>query len=163
MPREPGQPDSNTLVPLAPATAAAGPATLDRKRLFTAFTLTPMLAGFYPALLLAEPSLMPIGLVLAYASAVVCGIPLIILFDRRRVREWWLFMLGGTFCALPTVLLYAFAPTPEHVDPFGPLTVLEVLIWGASSGFVFWMLGIAGDSPVSVTTLFDPIGWRKKL
>jgi hypothetical protein len=32
-----------------------------------------------------------------------------------------------------------------------------VLVWGASSGIVFWMIGIAGDSAVSLRTLFDPV------
>jgi hypothetical protein len=132
-------------------------ALLDRKRLFTAFVLTPLLAGFYPAIFLAEPSIMPIGLVLAYVSAFLFGVPLVLWFSRRGVRDWKLYTLGGSACALPTVLLYGFAPTPEHLQPFGVVPVLAVLLWGASSGVVFWMLGVAGDSPVSLRTLFDPL------
>jgi hypothetical protein len=134
---------------------------LDRKRLFTAFTLTPMLAGFYPAILLAEPSLMPIGLLLSYGSTVLFGIPLVVYFDRRGVREWWMYIFGGTACSLPTVLLYAFAPLPDHLQPFGAVPVLAVLLWGGSSGILFWMIGIAGDSAVSLRSLFDPISSRK--
>jgi hypothetical protein len=130
---------------------------LDRKRLFTAFALTPLLAGFYPAIFLAEPSVMPISMVLAYVSAVVLGIPLVALFDRHRARNWWLFGLGGAACAIPTVLLYAYAGTPEHLQPFGMVPVIAVLLWGASSGVVFWMVGVAGDSPVSLRSLFDPL------
>jgi hypothetical protein len=130
---------------------------LDPKRLFTAFTLTPLLSGFYPAVFLAEPSVMPIGLVLAYASATLLGLPLVMLFDRRHWHGWWQFALGGLACALPTVLLYAFAPNPEHLQPFGPLPALSVLTWGACSGVVFWLLGVAGDSPVSLRSLFDPL------
>src|SRR3954453_8100506 len=58
---------------------------LDRRRLLTAFALTPLLAGFYPAIFLAEPSIMPLGLLLAYASTVLFGIPLVVYFDRRHV------------------------------------------------------------------------------
>jgi hypothetical protein len=131
---------------------------LDRRRLFTAFCLTPLLAGFYPAIFLAEPSLMLVGLVLAYVSTAVFGIPLVAYFDHRGVREWYMYILGGTACSLPTVLLYAFvAPLPDHLQPFGVVPVLGVLIWGASSGIVFWMIGIAGDSAVSLRSLFDPI------
>jgi hypothetical protein len=131
---------------------------LDRKRLFTAFCLTPLLAGFYPAIFLAEPSLMLVGLVLAYVSTAVFGIPLVAYFDHRGVREWYMYILGGTACSLPTVLLYAFvAPLPDHLQPFGVVPVLGVLVWGASSGIVFWMIGIAGDSPVSLRSLFDPV------
>jgi len=130
---------------------------LDRKRLFTAFALTPLLAGFYPAIFLAEPSIMPITLVLAYVSAALLGIPLVALYAYHRIRDWWLYGLGGAACALPTVILYAFVGTPEHLQPFGTQPVLGVLLWGASSGVVFWMVGIAGDSPVNLRSLFDPL------
>ena len=143
----------------APIETAPLPATgsLDRKRLFTAFCLTPLLAGFYPAIFLAEPALMPIGLVLAYASTIVLGIPLVAYFDRRHVREWYMYIAGGTACSLPTVLLYAFGPLPDHLQAFGAVPVAGVLLWGASSGIVFWMIGIAGDSAVSLRSLFDPV------
>jgi hypothetical protein len=134
---------------------------LDRKRLFTAFTLTPLLAGFYPAIFLAEPSIMPIGLVLSYASTVLFGIPLVIYFDRRGVRDWWMYIAGGTACSLPTVLLYAFAPLPDHLQPFGLVSALALLLWGGSSGIVFWMIGITGDSAVSLRSLFDPVSAKK--
>ena len=152
------EPDPSASSPAAaskitPSTSAP----LERKRLFTAFLLTPMLAGFYPAMFLGEPRILPIGLALAYVSAAVFGIPLIILFDRRRVRDWWLFTIGGAVCALPTVILYAFAPTPDHLDPFGWVPMLQVLLWGASSGLLFWMVGVAGETPVNMTTLFDPL------
>ena len=137
------------------------PLPLDRRRLLTAFALTPLLAGFYPALFMAEPSIMPLGLLLAYVSTVLFGIPLVIYFDRRHLREWWMYLAGGTACSLPTVLLYALAPLPDHLLPFGPIPVLGLLFWGASSGIVFWMIGIAGDSPVSLRTLFDPISSKK--
>jgi hypothetical protein len=132
-------------------------AGLDRKRLLTAFILTPLLAGFYPAVFLAEPSVLPIGMVLSYASTLLFGIPLVMFFDRQSVREWWMYVVGGALCALPTVLLYAFVTPPEHLLPFGPIPVLGLLFWGATSGIVFWMIGVAGDSPVNFRTLFDPI------
>ena len=146
-------------LPHAPPPPEALP--LDRKRLFTAFALTPLLAGFYPAIFLAEPSIMPIGLLLSYASTVLFGIPLVMYFDRRGVREWWMYIAGGAACSLPTVLLYAFAPLPDHLQPFGPVPVLALLLWGASSGIVFWMIGISGDSAVSLRSLFDPVSSKK--
>ena len=146
----------------SPQTAPpVGVEPLDWKRLFTAFCLTPLLAGFYPAIFMAEPSLMPIGLVLAYASTVVFGIPLVAYFDRRGVRQWYLYIAGGTACSEPTVFLYALAPLPEHLQPFGAMPVLSVLLWGGTSGIVFWMIGIAGDSAVSLRSLFDPVSSKK--
>jgi hypothetical protein len=134
---------------------------LDRKRLFTAFALTPLLSGFYPAIFLAEPSIMPVGLVLAYASTVLFGIPLVLYFDRRGVRDWWMYIAGGAACSVPTVLLYGLVTLPDHLQPFGPVPVLGLLFWGGSSGIVFWMIGIAGDSSVSLRSLFDPISSKK--
>src|SRR3984957_14604283 len=134
---------------------------LDRNRLFTAFALTPLLAGFYPAIFLGEPSIMPIALLLAYASTVVFGIPLVVYFDRRGVRDWWMYIAGGTVCSLPTMLLYALAPLPNHLQPFGAVPVLGLLFWGGSSGIVFCMIGVAGDSAVSLRSLFDPISSKK--
>lgn len=134
---------------------------LDRKRLFTAFVLTPLLAGFYPAIFLAEPTIMPLSLLLAYVSTALFGIPLVIYFDRRNVRDWWMYVAGGTACSLPTVLLYALAPLPAHFLPFGPIPILGLLFWGGSSGIVFWMIGIAGDSAVSLRSLFDPATPKK--
>jgi hypothetical protein len=151
----------NTLGADLPQTAPPDALPLDRRRLLTAFALTPLLAGFYPALFMAEPSIMPLGLLLAYVSTVLFGIPLVIYFDRRHLREWWMYLAGGTACSLPTVLLYALAPLPDHLLPFGPIPVLGLLFWGASSGIVFWMIGIAGDSPVSLRTLFDPVSSKK--
>jgi hypothetical protein len=134
---------------------------LDGKRLLTAFALTPLLAGFYPAIFLAEPSIMPIGLALAYASTALFGIPLVVYFNRRGVRAWWMYIAGGAACSLPTVTLYAFVPLPAHLLPFGPIPVLGLLFWGGSSGIVFWMIGVAGDSAVSLRSLFDPVASRK--
>jgi hypothetical protein len=104
---------------------------------------------------------MPIGLALAYASTALLGIPLVLYFDRRGVREWWMYIAGGTACSLPTILLYGLAPLPDHLQPFGPMPVLALLFWGGSSGIIFWMIGIAGDTHVSLRSLFDPVASRK--
>ena len=149
-----------TVTPTLPE-APRGALPLDRRRLITAFALTPMLAGFYPAIFLAEPMVLPLGLALSYASAALFGIPLMVYFSRRRVRECWMYIAGGAVCSLPTVVLYALAPLPGYLSPFGPVPVLGLLFWGSSSGLVFWMIGIAGDSPISLHTLFDPVESRK--
>src|SRR5262249_27072807 len=141
--------------------AAPASLPLERRRLVTAFALTPLLAGFYPAIFLAEPAVMPLGLLLSYASTVIFGIPLVLYFDRPGGRHWWMYVAGGGACALPTVVLYAVAPLPTYLLPFGVLPVLGLLLWGASSGVVFWMIGIAGDSAVSLRSLFDPVSSKK--
>jgi hypothetical protein len=137
-------------------------ARLERRRIIMAFALTPLLSGFYPAIFLAVPEMMPLSLLLAYASTVLFGIPLVLYFDRRGVREWWQYLVGGAACAVPAVILYALAPLPSYLLAFGPVPVICLLFWGASSGVVFWMIGVAGDSAVSLRTLFDPLSSRKR-
>jgi hypothetical protein len=134
---------------------------MEPRRLVMAFALTPLLSGFYPAIFLAAPEMMPMSLVLAYASTVLFGLPLVVYFNRRSVREWWMYVAGGMACAVPTVILYALAPLPSYLLPFGLVPVLGLLFWGASSGIVFWMIGIAGDSAVGLRTLFDPTSSRR--
>jgi hypothetical protein len=148
-----------TLTPNPADPAKPGPGTpVDRRRrLLTAFALTPLLAGFYPAIFLAEPSLMPVGLVVSYLSAALFGIPLVLYFDRSGLGKWWMYILGGAACSVPTVILYSMATPPEHMLPFGPIPVLGLLLWGASSGIVFWMIGVAGSSSFDLRSVFDPI------
>jgi hypothetical protein len=120
-----------------------------------------MLAGFYPAIFLAEPSLMPMGLVLAYTSAALFGLPLVVLFDRRCWRRWWHYCTGGAVCGLPAVALYALLRKPEHVQAFGLLPATGVMLCAGAAGIMFWMLGVAGDTPVSLRSLFDPLPPRQ--
>jgi hypothetical protein len=156
-------PDSSTpgASALLPQSDAPAVLPLERRRLVTAFALTPLLAGFYPAIFLAEPALMPVGLIVAYISTALLGIPLVYYFDRRGFREWWMYVAGGAACAVPSVIVYGLAPLPSYLVPFGLVPVLGLLLWGGSSGIVFWMIGVAGDTAVSLRTLFDPVSSKK--
>jgi hypothetical protein len=100
---------------------------------------------------------MPIGLGISYVSAVLFGIPLVLYFNRRGQRRWGMYIIGGAVCSLPTVLLYSMVSPPDHLLPFGPIPVLGLLLWGASSGIVFWMIGIAGSTSFDLRSVFDPI------
>src|SRR5579872_4186985 len=82
-------------------------------RLLTGFAFTPMLSGFYPAIFLGEPSLMPLGLLVGYATAALMGLPMVVLFDRHHWRSWWQFAVGGAICALP-VMAYVATLAPDH-------------------------------------------------
>jgi len=142
------------------SSGVAGSAPFDRRRLALAFTLTPLLPAFYPAIFLAEPWAIPAGLALAYPSALLFGLPLGLLFKRMCWRKWWQFALGGAACALPSVVLYALIGTPAHFQRFGSLPALGLLFIGACSGAAFWLLGVAGETPVTLRSLFDPIRTR---
>ncbi|HKT73698.1 MAG TPA: hypothetical protein VJQ47_12460 [Steroidobacteraceae bacterium] len=128
---------------------------LQWRRLALAFALTPLLSAFYPAIILAEPYAIPVGTIAAYGSILFLGLPLAFLFDRRYWRSWWQFAVGGVVCSLPSLITYAVIRSPPHLPSFGFLPGLGVLLWGAGSGVVFWLLGVAGDSPVTLRSLLD--------
>ncbi len=121
------------------------------------FALTPMLSGFYPAIFLAEPSVMPLGFLLAYTPAIFVGLPLVLWLDRRFWRSWWQFAAAGGACALPAILLYALATPPAHLQPFGLFPALGLLFLGCASGIAFWLIAVTGETPVSLRSLFDPL------
>jgi hypothetical protein len=128
---------------------------LDCGRLAMALLLTPLLAGLYPALLFAQPWAIPIGLALAYVSAILFALPAALLLHACRCRRALAYILAGVLCSEPGLALYAYLGTPRHFEPFNPLIALEWLIWGGICGAVFWMFAVAGDSPLRWRHLFD--------
>jgi hypothetical protein len=125
------------------------------RRLLLAFAITPFLPGFYGALLFGQPWALPIGVATAYPSAIVFGVPLLIFLRSRQCIQWWAFVLAGMVCAVPALVVYAYLGDVPHLQPFDVVNALALLAWGAFSGACFWLLGIAGDSPLRLRDLFD--------
>ena len=126
-----------------------------RSRLWLAFGVTPFLPAFYGALLFGEPWAMPFGIVAAYPAAVIVGWPLVMLACKLGYRHWWTYVAIGVACAVPLLGVYAAADAMPHLPPFDVAHAALVLAWGAFSGTCFWLLGIAGDTPLRVRDLFD--------
>jgi hypothetical protein len=131
------------------------PITLRRNRVLLAFAVTPFLPGFYGALLFGQPWAFPVGLAVAYPVALVLGVPLLILMHRARRLEWWSFVITGIACTLPVLIGYAWMQHVPHLESFSALNALIVLAWGAFSGACFWLIGVAGDSPLRIRDIFD--------
>ena len=53
---------------------------------------------------------------------------------------------------------YLTLSLPGHLPPFGLVPVPGLIAWGASSGFAFWMIGVAGNSSFDLRSMFDPTG-----
>lgn len=130
------------------------PHTLQMRRVVLGLLLVPMLPGFYSTLLFGQPWAFPIGLLLAYPTALLIGVPLLFLFNRRGWLAWWQLGLCGAICVLPLQLLYWHFRTPPHLEAFSLVNVLLLQVWGLFAGLTFWLLAIFGDTPV---------GWRELL
>jgi hypothetical protein len=128
---------------------------LKTSRLVLAFCVTPFLPGFYGALLFAQPWALPIGLAVAYPSALAIGVPLIMIMRRRAWLSWWCFVIAGALCALPALIAYAYVGDVPHLDSFNLPGAALVVASGAFTGACFWLLGVAGESPVRVRDLFN--------
>jgi hypothetical protein len=127
-----------------------------RTRIVLAFCFSPLLAPFYGAFLFAQPWALPIGLLITYPSAIVFGIPSFLLLRRRSVgRQWWAFAAWGALCSTPALIVYAVCKEVPHLESFTPLNGLALVAWGTFSGLCFWLLGVAGDSPVRWRDVLD--------
>ena len=131
------------------------PIVLSRKRILLALVVTPFLPGFYGALLFGQPWAFPVGLAVAYPVMYLLGVPLLFLMRRSNRLQWWWFVGAGVVCALPVVVGYAWVNDVPHLESFSALNALIVLAWGAFSGACFWLIGVAGDSPLRIRDIFD--------
>jgi hypothetical protein len=140
-----GAPTPMTDLPAKPAPATS--------RIVLGFTLAPLLPAFYATMFFAQPWAFPIGLGLAYPAAVLFGLPMFLLLLRRGWLGWWQLALIGALCALPVVALYWHVGTPPHVEAFDLPNALIVEAWGIFTGVAFWLLALAGTTPVSTRVL----------
>ena len=124
-------------------------------RIFLAFSLSPLLPPFYGALFFAQPWAMPIGLMISYPSAILFGVPSFLWLRRYLNRRWWAFAMWGALCSTPALVVYSILKDVPHLESFTLLNGLALLSWGAFSGICFWLLGIAGDSPLRWRDILD--------
>ena len=123
-------------------------------RVVLGFILAPLLPAFYAAMFFAQPWAFPIGLALSYPAALLFGVPLFLLCRHKGWMGWWQMSLCGLLCALPLLLLYRHVGTPPHLEAFDLFNALVLEAWGAFTGLCFWLLAIAGASPVNLRVLF---------
>lgn len=124
------------------------------QRVVLGFALAPMLPAFYATLFFAQPWAFPYGIVLAYPSALLIGLPLYLLLRKRERLGWWQLALVGMVCAVPSILAYHHVGTPPHLEPFEWLSAFYLEAWGGFTGLGFWLLAVAGNSPVTARVLF---------
>jgi hypothetical protein len=128
--------------------------TLCWRRVAFAALFTPLLAPFYAAVLFGHPWALPIGLMLSYPAASLIGLPTLALLARNKRRiGYWQCVAIGMLCSLPAIIAYDCFDLPTDLQIFDFAGALSLIAWGAFSGFCFWLLGIAGDSPVTLRTI----------
>ena len=130
------------------------PPALQTSRILLGFILAPFLPTFYAALFFAQPWAFPIGLCLSYPAALLFGVPLFLGFRRMGWLAWWQMSLGGLLCTVPLLLLYWQMGAPPHLGGFDLFNALVLEGWGAFAGFSFWLMAIAGTTPISLQVLF---------
>lgn len=123
-------------------------------RIVLGFLLAPLLPAFYATMFFAQPWAFPIGLALSYPAALLFGLPLFLAFRSQGWLKWWHMTLCGLLCAVPLLLLYWQVGQPPHLEAFGLLNALVLEAWGGFAGLSFWLLAIAGTSPVRLHVLF---------
>ncbi len=124
-------------------------------RIVLAFCLSPLLPAFYGALLFAQPWALPIGIAISYPTAIFFGVPSFILMRRLMQRRWWAFALWGGACAFPALIAYAVYRDVPHFASFDLFNGAAVVAWGVFAGLCFWLLGIAGESPLRWRDVLD--------
>ena len=111
----------------------------DNKELFRAFFIAPIIPiGILTIIYLPVGFMfLIIGLPVAYIGAILIGIPVFLLMKRTKYWGWPYFVLGGTLCALPGILIFTKynAPIVYSLQSYVTFSAL-----GALGGLVFWWL-----------------------
>ncbi|MGH8444282.1 MAG: hypothetical protein ACREVL_03395 [Solimonas sp.] len=125
------------------------------KRIAFALLLVPLLAPFYTAIFFAQPWNLVYGLLASYPSAIALGLPGTALLLHWQCLKSWHFALLGLLCAMPALLVYVMRPDITPVGVFNAFNAAVLLGCGVLSGLCFWLVGVAGESPISWKTLLD--------
>jgi hypothetical protein len=131
------------------------PKQIHSSRIVLAFCVTPALLAFYAALFMAQPWLLPIGLAAGYACELIVGLPAFLILHRSQRLGWWAFVLAGVVCSLPAIAGYWSIGSIPHLQKFDAAAGFAMCAWGAIGGAFFWLLGLAGDSPLKWRNFFD--------
>lgn len=113
--------------------------TDDRKEIAKAFAIAPAI----PIVIVSVLSL-PAGIIVfmlgapvAYACAALIGIPLFALYNKASINGWSYFVLGGSLCAVPGILLFTKYDVPIV---YSLQSISSFSLIGAVGGFIFWWL-----------------------
>jgi hypothetical protein len=95
--------------------------------------------SFYPA------SLMQGFAPIAYGCAFVGGLPLYLIFKRRRLFRWWHYAVGGAAIgSLPGACLFVSDFISVGGSGFALYAVGIGVPYGALAGLTLWTIGIRG-------------------
>jgi len=78
---------------------------------------------------------MPGGVLVAYTSALLFGVPLYFLMNRLTGLEWWQATIGGFLCGVPAWIALPYPNGDESLN-----RTLYYAMSAALSGFFFWLI-----------------------
>jgi hypothetical protein len=99
---------------------------------------------------LPRPPLNPADLMqgfapIAYGCAFVGGLPLYLIFSRRRLFRWWHYAVGGAAIGSLPGACWFVSDSISGVGPaFAIIAVGVGVPYGALAGLTFWTIGIRG-------------------
>ena len=80
-----------------------------------------------------------LGAVFAYPIAALVGIPLFVIFRKRRWLQWWQVSAGGLFVAILAVAGFALY-TQDLLEALDYLALCSIV--GLTSGLAFWAIAV---------------------
>jgi len=90
------------------------------------------------------------GSAIAYASALLFGLPSYLVLKRITKLEWWQVALAGAVCGLPYWLISEYPYTTAYFQRQGVTNLILYVAAGVIAGLVFWAI-IHGAAPSNTT------------
>jgi hypothetical protein len=91
-----------------------------------------------------------VGSAIAYASALLFGLPSYLFMRRVKRGEWWQIALAGGVCGLPYWLISEYPYTTAYFQNQGLTNLILYVAAGAIAGLVFWLI-TCGSAPSNST------------
>jgi hypothetical protein len=92
------------------------------------------------------------GGAIAYASALLFGLPTYLVMKRVTKLEWWQVGLAGGVCGLPYWLISEYPYTTAYFRNQGLTNLIVYVTAGVVAGLVFWLI-THGAAPSNNSTI----------
>jgi hypothetical protein len=96
------------------------------------------------------------GVPMAVVSALVLGIPLLILFRKFQLTQWWQYTTGGALASIPLWYYFAQPFSSPRWQASGFFDSLNYLGTGMFAGLFFWLLLRKCKDPLLSNKTIEP-------
>jgi hypothetical protein len=91
-----------------------------------------------------------LGSAIAYASALLFGLPGYLVMKRFTKLAWWQVALAGGLCGIPYWLISEYPYTSAYFKNQGLTNLLLYVIAGVVAGLAFWLITRKSDARPSL-------------